>query len=58
LTDETVASAEKQIGYKLPLEYLNLLRKQNGGYIRFSLPDMVHDTIARYRSVLSFSDQV
>jgi hypothetical protein len=46
LTDAAVASAEKEIGYKLPSEYLNLLRKQNGGYIRFSLPEMVHDTIA------------
>jgi hypothetical protein len=46
LTAETVASAEKEIGYKLPTEYLGLLKKQNGGYIRFSLPDMVHDSIA------------
>jgi hypothetical protein len=46
LTDQAVASAEKQIGYTLPSEYLNLLRKQNGGYIRFWLPEMVHDTIA------------
>jgi hypothetical protein len=46
LTDEAVAAAEKEIGYKLPEEYLNLLRKQNGGGIRFSLPEMVHDTIA------------
>jgi hypothetical protein len=46
LTDEVVEAAEQKIGYKLPSEYLNLLRKQNGGYIRFSLPEMVHDTIA------------
>lgn len=46
LTDDVVASAENEIGYKLPCEYLNLLRKQNGGYIRFSLPEMVHDTIS------------
>lgn len=46
LADEVVALAEKEIGYKLPEEYLNLLRKQNGGYIRFSLPEKVHDTIA------------
>ena len=37
LTDEAVAAAEKEIGYKLPSEYLNLLRRQNGGYIRVSL---------------------
>ncbi len=46
LTDEAVASAEKQIGHRLPDEYLGLLRKQNGGYIRFRLPEMIHDTIA------------
>ncbi|MDR2678747.1 MAG: SMI1/KNR4 family protein, partial [Zoogloeaceae bacterium] len=43
LTDEAVAAAEKMIGYKLPEEYLALLGKQNGGYIRFSLPDDVDD---------------
>ncbi len=46
LTDAVVASAEKEIGYRLPTEYLNLLKKQNGGYIRFSLPEIVHDSIA------------
>jgi hypothetical protein len=46
LTDEAVAAAEKRIGYKLPDEYLTLLGEQNGGYIRFSLPEMVHDSIA------------
>jgi hypothetical protein len=46
LTDGAVASTEKEIGYKLPIEYLGLLKRQNGGYIRFSLPEMVHDSIA------------
>ena len=46
LTDAAVAAAERQIGNKLPAEYLELLRKQNGGYIRLSLPEMVHDVIA------------
>jgi hypothetical protein len=46
LTDSAIASAEKQIGYRLPAEYVSLLKKQNGGYIRFSLPGMVHDSIA------------
>jgi hypothetical protein len=46
LTDEAVEAAEQTIGYKLPSEYLDLLRKQNGGYIRFSLPEMVHNSIA------------
>jgi hypothetical protein len=46
LTDQAVASAEKKIGFKLPTAYLDLLWKQNGGYIRFSLPDLVHHSIA------------
>src|SRR5438552_12983993 len=46
LTDKALASAEKEIGYKIPAEYVNLLKKQNGGYIRFSLAEMVHDSIA------------
>jgi hypothetical protein len=46
LTDEAVASAERKIGHKLPREYLDLLKKQNGGYIRYSLPESPHDTIA------------
>ena len=45
LTDKAVVSTEKEIGYKLPSEYLNLLKKQNGGYIRFSLPEMAHKLI-------------
>jgi hypothetical protein len=46
LTDESIASAERQIGFTLPGEYVKLLRTQNGGYIRFSLPNMVHSQIA------------
>ena len=47
LTDRAIAAAEQEIGFSLPHEYLDLLRVQNGGYIRFSLPemDMVHDMI-------------
>ncbi|HEY1189872.1 MAG TPA: SMI1/KNR4 family protein [Gemmata sp.] len=32
LTDEMVAEAQRQLGVKLPAEYLALLRVQNGGY--------------------------
>lgn len=46
LTDEAIAAAERKIGYKLPAEFLDLLRVQNGGYIRYSLPDSVHEIIA------------
>ena len=35
LTDEALAAAEKKLGYRLPAEYIDLLRIQNGGYIRF-----------------------
>lgn len=41
-----VADAEIVIGHPLPTEYLRLLETQNGGYLRFSLPEMVHDQIA------------
>lgn len=46
LTDGAVTEAEEAIGFKLPSEYLELLRIQNGGYIRLTLPESVHDTIA------------
>ena len=46
LTNDAVANAEEIIGYSLPEELLALLWKQNGGYIRLSLPEMVHDSIA------------
>jgi hypothetical protein len=36
LTDEAVAAAERQLGVKLPADYLVLLRQQNGGYLRGS----------------------
>jgi len=32
LTDEIVQEAERQLGVRLPAEYLSLLRIQNGGY--------------------------
>ncbi len=58
LTDAAIANAEKVLGYKIPEEMLALLRKQNGGYIRYSLPDMVHDSIAgigpHFPSLLNF----
>lgn len=34
LSDEIVALAEQQLGARLPVEYLELLWHQNGGYIR------------------------
>lgn len=46
LTDEAVIEAERKLNFKLPPEFLRLLRRQNGGYIRFSLPDIAHERIA------------
>jgi len=46
LTDDAIVLAEEQIGYRLPPELIALLRKQNGGYIRFSLPEMIHNCIS------------
>lgn len=45
LTDEMVRDAEEKMGFKLPKAYLDLLKVQNGGYIRFTLKDTLHDQI-------------
>lgn len=45
LTDELVSKFEKETNYKLPLEFINLLKIQNGGYIRYSLEDIPHEVI-------------
>lgn len=39
LTDEIVADAQQKLGRKLPDAYIEILREQNGGYIRYNLPD-------------------
>lgn len=46
LTETAIIHAEYVIGYRLPNAYLDLLRKQNGGYIRFELPNIPHRKIA------------
>lgn len=46
LTPQMISQAEARIGHQLPEAYLDLLRVQNGGYIRYGLPDSVHDVIA------------
>jgi hypothetical protein len=46
LTEQAIASIEMKLAYKLPAAYLNLLGIQNGGYIRFSLPETPHSLIA------------
>ncbi len=36
LTDDAIAQAQEALGVVLPESYLDLLRAQNGGYVRFS----------------------
>lgn len=45
LTDRSLAQAQRHIGLHLPDSYVALLRVQNGGYIRYSLPESVHGQI-------------
>lgn len=45
LTKKMILEAEKLIGFPLPKEYLELLQIQNGGAIRFSLKNTLHDKI-------------
>ena len=45
LTEKRILSAEKKLGFRLPKAFLDLLKVQNGGYIRFSLPDSPHRMI-------------
>lgn len=45
LTDDILKQAEKQLGYKLPVEFVALLKEQNGGYINMSIHEFPHDII-------------
>lgn len=45
LTDDIIRKAEKKIGYKFPKEYIELLKIQNGGYIRFTIENTPHEQI-------------
>lgn len=45
LTDAVVREAERALGVVLPVEYLDLLRVQNGGAIRFTLPHFANSSI-------------
>ena len=46
LTDEAIAKAERTLGCELPTDFLDVLRVQNGGPIRFRIPDSVGERIA------------
>ena len=46
LTDAAIRQAEDELGCDLPTDFLDVLRVQNGGPIRFSIPDSSGDLIA------------
>lgn len=39
IDNEVIKNAEEKLGVKLPDEYIQLIRIQNGGYIRYELPE-------------------
>src|ERR1700761_8560602 len=45
LTDDIVTEAESIIGFKLPKEYIDLLKTQNGGYIRYALKEFTLNSV-------------
>lgn len=45
LTDEILENAEKKIGFKLPTELIEILKIQNGGYVRYKLMEAPHEKI-------------
>lgn len=44
LTDEIIKYAENKLGVSLPKQYIEQLKIQNGGYIRYKLTGLPHDT--------------
>ena len=46
LTNEILEKAEDKIGYKLPLELVEILKIQNGGYLRYVLEEIDNRVIA------------
>lgn len=58
LTDSILENAHKRLGYKLPAEFIELLREQNGGYLRVHIPELPHSVISgigpNFPSLLDF----
>ena len=46
LSETTRQQMEETLGHRLPAEYLDVLREQNGGYLRVGLPGHVHDVLS------------
>lgn len=45
LTEDILRAKEAELGVKFPAEYVAHLKMQNGGYLRWRLPDEVHDVM-------------
>ncbi|UZJ64619.1 SMI1/KNR4 family protein [Sphingobacterium sp. KU25419] len=45
LTPELLEQAQKQIGYKLPEKLVEILKIQNGGYIRYKIAETPQEQI-------------
>ncbi|MGD9542514.1 MAG: SMI1/KNR4 family protein [Methylocystis sp.] len=45
LTEAAIKGAELRLGVRLPSSYLEILKQQNGGYVRFSLPNMSSEMV-------------
>jgi hypothetical protein len=60
LTTALIEEAEDQLGIKLPRAYLDLLRVQNGGYVRYTCPDTAHSQLwgigPHYPNILAVHD--
>ncbi len=58
LTESMIHDAERKMGVKLPKEYLDILRIQNGGYIRYTHLDIHNESISGigpyYSSITDF----
>jgi hypothetical protein len=46
LTESARQQIEEHLGHRLPAEYFDVLREQNGGYLRMGLPGHVHDVLS------------
>jgi hypothetical protein len=45
LTEAVIRDTEIRLGVRLPKSYLDILKQQNGGYLRFSLPNIATEMV-------------